>query len=94
MNNKTRERSHKQIMKSVKELAEGYDTVQIFLTKHSDIDKNLEDTESLYFGIGNKFAIYGQVKNWVLTEERKMSKIADIEFEAEIGGDSGEENQE
>lgn len=74
-------------MKSVKELAEGYDTVQIFLTKHSD-GKDIEDTESLYFGLGNRFAIYGQIKNWVLTEERKMTNIADIEFNSEIGGDS------
>ena len=33
MNNKSEERSHKQIMKCVKELSEGYDTVQIFLTR-------------------------------------------------------------
>ena len=91
MNNKARERAHKQIMKSVKELAEGYDTVQIFLTKHSD-GKDIEDTESLYFGLGNRFAIYGQIKNWVLTEEKKMTNIADIEFSSEIGEDPQEEN--
>jgi hypothetical protein len=44
MNNKSEERSHKQIMKCVKELSEGYDTVQIFLTRHVDINKNIEDT--------------------------------------------------
>jgi len=92
MNNKARERSHKQIMKSVKDLAEGFDTVQIFLTKHCDSDKETEDTESLYFGLGNKFAIYGQIKNWILTEEKKMANIADIEFQSEIGGDSEEES--
>ena len=43
MNNKSEERSHKQIMKCVKELSEGYDTVQIFLTRHVDINKNIED---------------------------------------------------
>jgi len=94
MNNKARERSHKQILKSVTELAEGFDTVQIFLTKHSDSDKDTEDTESLYFGVGNKFAIYGQVKNWILTEEKKMANIADIEFQSEIGGNSEEESNE
>jgi len=78
-------------MKSVKELAEGYDTVQIFLTRHSD-GKDVEDTESLYFGLGNRFAIYGQIKNWVLTEEKKMANIADIEFSSEIGEDPQEEN--
>jgi len=94
MNNKARERAHKQIMKCVKELAEGYDSVQIFLTKHSDIDQNLEDTESLYFGLGNKFAIYGQIKNWVLTEEKKMVNIADLEFDSEIGGEDEDDGTE
>lgn len=87
MNNKSQERSHKQIMKCVKELSESYDTVQIFLTRHVDINKNIEDTESLYFGIGNKFAIYGQVRNWLLTEEKKMLNIADLEFDSEFGGE-------
>ena len=85
MNNKSQERSHKQIMKCVKELSEGYDTVQIFLTRHLDVNKNIEDTESLHFGLGNKFAIYGQIRNWLLTEERKMINIADIEFDSEFG---------
>jgi hypothetical protein len=83
----------------VKELSEGYDTVQIFLTRHVDINKNIEDTESLYFGLGNKFAIYGQIKNWLLTEERKMINIADIEFDSEFGeadedDDDGTEEKE
>lgn len=92
MNNKSQERSHKQIMKCVKELSEGYDTVQIFLTRHVDINKNIEDTESLYFGLGNKFAIYGQIKNWLLTEERKMMNIADIEFDSEFGGEEDDDD--
>lgn len=95
MNNKSQERSHKQIMKCVKELSEGYDTVQIFLTRHVDVNKNIEDTESLHFGLGNKFAIYGQIKNWLLTEERKMMNIADIEFDSEFGGeDEGDDPEE
>ena len=99
MNNKSEERSHKQIMKCVKELSEGYDTVQIFLTRHIDVKKNIEDTESLHFGLGNKFAIYGQIRNWLLTEERKMINIADIEFDSEFGevdkdDDDGTEEKE
>jgi hypothetical protein len=94
MNNKSQERSHKQIMKCVKELSESYDTVQIFLTRHVDINKNIEDTESLYFGIGNKFAIYGQVRNWLLTEEKKMLNIADLEFDSEFGGEDEDDGAE
>jgi hypothetical protein len=92
MNSKSQERSYKQITKCVKDLSEGYDTVQIFLTRHVDINKNIEDTESLYFGIGNKFAIYGQVKNWVLTEEKKMLNMADLEFDSEFEGGEDEDD--
>ena len=81
-------------MKCVKELSEGYDTVQIFLTRHVYVSKNIEDTESLYFGIGNKFAIYGQVRNWLLTEEKKMLNIADLEFDSEFGEDEGDGPEE
>ena len=94
MNNKSQHRSHKQIMKYVRELSEGYDTVQIFLTRHVDINKNIEDTESLYFGIGNKFAIYGQIRNWLLTEEKKMLNIADLEFDSEFGGEDEDDGTE
>jgi hypothetical protein len=94
MNNKSQHRSHKQIMKYVRELSEGYDTVQIFLTRHVDVSKNIEDTESLYFGIGNKFAIYGQVRNWLLTEEKKMLNIADLEFDSEFGGEDEDDGTE
>ena len=94
MNNKSQHRSHKQIMKYVRELSEGYDTVQIFLTRHVDVNKNIEDTESLYFGVGNKFAIYGQIRNWLLTEEKKMLNIADLEFDSEFGGEDEDDGTE
>ena len=94
MNNKSQHRSHKQIMKYVRELSEGYDTVQIFLTRHVDVNKNIEDTESLHFGVGNKFAIYGQVRNWLLTEEKKMLNIADLEFDSEFGGEDEDDGTE
>lgn len=94
MNNKSQHRSHKQIMKYVRELSEGYDTVQIFLTRHVDINKNIEDTESLHFGVGNKFAIYGQIRNWLLTEEKKMLNIADLEFDSEFGGEDEDDGTE
>lgn len=81
-------------MKYVRELSEGYDTVQIFLTRHVDVNKNIEDTESLHFGVGNKFAIYGQIRNWLLTEEKKMLNIADIEFDSEFGGEDEDDGTE
>ena len=51
MNSKSQERSHKQIMKCVKDLSESYDTVQIFLTRHVDINKNIEDDSNNFDGL-------------------------------------------
>jgi len=81
MNKKSKERSYKQIVKLVNDLADGYDTVQIFLTKHTNSNEDIEDTESIHYGLGNKFAILGQVRNWLLTEENRMSNIFGLEFE-------------
>ena len=94
MNNKSRQRSYKQIAKIVGELAEGYDTVQIFLTKHTDKGSNSEDTESIYYGVGNKFAIYGQIRTWMLIEDQKLKNIADLEFDLDNGGEEGEDEEE
>ena len=94
MNNRSKERSYKQIVKLVNEIAENYDSVQIFLTKHTDVNKNYEDTESIYYGVGNKFAIFGQIKSWVLTEERKMTNIADLNFDSEVLGEEDDDEDE
>lgn len=94
MNKKTRERSYKQIVKLVNEIAENYDSVQIFLTRHSDKSQTLEDTESIYYGVGNKFAILGQIKTWVLFEEAKMRKMAEMELELDIDEEEGDNEGE
>jgi len=94
MNKKSKERSYKQIVKMVNEIAETYDSVQIFLTKHSDKSETLEDTESIYYGIGNKFAILGQVKSWITFEEAKMKRIAELEFELDNEDEEGEDEGE
>lgn len=100
MTNKSRERSYKQIVKLVNEIAENYDSVQIFLTKHSDKSQHIEDTESIYYGIGNKFAILGQIKSWIIFEESKMKRMAEIEFDLDMSegtddneGEDGGENE-
>lgn len=51
------------------QLGEHFDTVQIFVTRH---DPSKDDgTVSAFEGTGNWFARYGQVRNWLLKEERK-----------------------
>lgn len=94
MNKKTKERAYKQIIKLVNEIAENYDSVQIFLTKHSDKSQTLEDTESIYYGIGNKFAILGQIKTWILFEEAKMKRMAEVELELDMQGEEGDDEGE
>lgn len=94
MNKKTKERAYKQIIKLVNEIAENYDSVQIFLTKHSDKSQTLEDTESIYYGIGNKFAILGQIKTWILFEEAKMKRMAEVELELDMQGEEGDDEDE
>lgn len=49
-------------------LAEHYDCVQIFASRH-DVDDNEKKTLGSDRGKGNWFARYGQVKEWVIREE-------------------------
>lgn len=50
------------------QLGEYYDSVQIFVTKPND----QMGTESITYGCGNDFAIYGQVRAWVLQKEDRL----------------------
>jgi hypothetical protein len=63
---------------SCAKLSEFFDTVQIFCTKQSD-DRSL--TEKFEYGHGNGYAIYGQIKNYILATEQafKMSALSDLE---------------
>jgi len=48
-------------------LGEYFDTVHIFTTRHESGEKN--GTLHLNLGVGNWFARYGQVREWVLVQE-------------------------
>lgn len=48
-------------------LAEHFDTVQIFCTRHEG--GNVDGTINVHWGAGNYFARYGQIKQWMVSEE-------------------------
>lgn len=61
------------LKKAVAELAEHFDTVQIFTTRESDhLDDGGEGTVNANYGAGNWFARYGQVRNWLVKSEEEI----------------------
>ncbi len=65
--NNTKERDHAMLKRHVAQLAEHFETVQIFATRHS---AEHDGTVGAQWGEGNWYARYGQVKEWVVREER------------------------
>jgi hypothetical protein len=49
------------------QLAESFDSVQIFVTRHEAGEK--DGTVNIHLGAGNWFTRYGQVKEWVVKTE-------------------------
>lgn len=59
--------------KHVNQLAEHFDTVQIFVTR---TDAQEDGTVNANKGAGNWFARYGQVQNWILkADERTRQEV-------------------
>lgn len=92
MNNKTKDRMYKKIAKAVEDLEDDFDSVQIFLTKHVKVNRMQEDTESYHYGSGNKFAIYGQIKTWIKSEEKTYEMMVENQ-QGNNNDDDGEESQ-
>lgn len=83
--NKVKERELKKIISAASELKEYFDTVQIFVTKHTD-SKDEDCTEGMFYGNGNKFTIYGQIIDWV--NNYRAIQSGEGGYEAEEGQDS------
>lgn len=54
----------------VTQLAEHFDTIQVFCTRHMETE--LGGTIVLHLGSGNWFARYGGVREWVIKQEESM----------------------
>lgn len=51
------------------QLAEHFDSVQIFVTRKADNETEEDGTVNINFGRGNWFARYGQVQAWLIKSE-------------------------
>ncbi len=58
------------------QLAEHFDTVQIFVTRHAAGE--LDGTVNANWGAGNWCARYGQIRNWMIKQdERTRMEVQD-----------------
>jgi hypothetical protein len=57
-------------------LSEHFETVQIFVTRNQD-----DGTVNAQFGTGNWYSRYGQIKLWLLREERRTEMNLEREEE-------------
>jgi len=71
MNNRETELA---IVKShANQLAEHFESVQIFVTRHIG---DVQGTVRINYGSGNAFARYGQVRQWLIQEDAYVNKDA------------------
>ena len=71
MNNRETELA---IVKShANQLAEHFESVQIFVTRHIGDEQG---TVRINYGSGNAFARYGQVRQWLIQEDAYVNKDA------------------
>lgn len=70
----TREEDLSQIQAHVNQLAEHWDSVHIFATRHEAGES--DGTVNVQVGAGNWFARYGQIKNWTLIQEARDANSA------------------
>lgn len=60
----SREADMELVRKSIDSIAEHFDSVQIFVTRHEQGE--LDGTVNIQLGTGNWFTRYGQVEAWVV----------------------------
>lgn len=59
------------VIEAVESLGEHFDTVHIFVTRY---ESQTEGTTNLHRGIGNFYARYGQIQEWI-TRENEQARI-------------------
>lgn len=67
------------IQKSAAQLAEHYDSVQIFVTRQEFGEKN--GTIQAAYGVGNFYSRYGQVKEWIAIQDEGARERVRQEYE-------------
>lgn len=69
------------VQKHINQLAEHFETVQVFVTKRGE--KNTDDTTRISYGSGNWFARYGQINLWLRGENAVDAKVHERRAEEE-----------
>lgn len=67
--------------KIARELGEQFDTVSIFVTQYEP--EELDGTRHVEVGVGNWYARYGQVKEWVIRQEEEARESVGNERDEE-----------
>ena len=67
MSEQMRNNDMERVQKALDTLAEHFDSVHIFCTRHEG--GQLGATVKMSMGVGNWFARYGQIREWLLIEE-------------------------
>jgi len=71
------------ISAALERLGEHFDSVQIFASRQ-EVDGGDQSIVNIYSGCGNWFARYGQVTNWLTTEdERTKTRVRNEIFDDE-----------
>jgi len=68
MNGKEDAEAQVRLASALSSLGEFYDTVQIFVTKQQDDGDTLGNSG----GVGNWFARYGQIQEWLILQEERQ----------------------
>ena len=75
MDNEQRDKKMDLIKNQARLLSQSFDSVQIFCTKFEPERDN--DTSHYAYGVGNWFARYGQVREWIVNEEHGVDRKVD-----------------
>lgn len=72
-----RDRDMEMVKLACERLGEHFDTVHIFTTRHET--GNEDGTVNVTYGIGNWFARYGQVQEWIIRCDERTRRFVQQE---------------
>lgn len=76
MNDSESDQDMKRIEASAHSLGEHFDTVQIFCTRHESESEESGGTINCNYGLGNWFARYGHVRDWLIRQDERSKMVS------------------
>jgi hypothetical protein len=61
-----------EVKRHARALMEHFDNIQIFVNRHDPKGDDEGGTLNIQWGLGNWFARYGQIREWLVIEENRM----------------------